>query len=44
MTADTVAQALELLPGLLEKGDTLLVKASHFMHFEQIVAALEEQK
>ena len=44
VTADTVAQALELLPGLLEKGDTLLVKASHFMHFEQIVAALEEQK
>lgn len=28
------------LPGLLEKGDNILVKASHGMHFEHIVNAL----
>ena len=28
------------LPGLLMKGDTVLVKASHFMHFEKVTEAL----
>ncbi len=32
------------LPEMLQKGDTLLVKASHFMHFEEIVALVEQQK
>ncbi len=32
------------LPCLLEKGDTILVKASHFMEFEKVVAALEKMK
>ena len=31
---------LEQLPGLLEPGDTVLVKASHFMQFEKVVEAL----
>ncbi len=35
-------EAMEKLPGLLEKGDTVLVKASHGMHFEKIVAVLKE--
>ena len=26
----------------IKKGDTLLVKASHFMQFEKVVAALQE--
>lgn len=30
------------LPSLLEKGDTVLVKASHFMHFEKVVSFLTE--
>lgn len=33
---------LAQLPSLVKKNDTILVKASHFMHFEKIVAALEE--
>ena len=36
----------ELLPVLLEKtapGDTVLVKASHFMHFEKIVEAFRKE-
>ncbi len=37
---DTVDALLEELPQLTEKGDTVLVKASHFMQFEKIVAAL----
>ncbi|MCC8106342.1 MAG: UDP-N-acetylmuramoyl-tripeptide--D-alanyl-D-alanine ligase [Clostridiales bacterium] len=32
---------LEQLPNLVRKGDTILVKASHFMHFEKVVAQLE---
>ena len=32
---------LEKLPELLIKGDSILVKASHFMQFEKIVKALE---
>ena len=32
---------LEKLPGLLQKGDTILVKASHFMEYGKIVEWLE---
>ena len=35
------AALLEALPDLLKKGDTILVKASHFMGFEEIVKTLE---
>ncbi|MCD8075413.1 MAG: UDP-N-acetylmuramoyl-tripeptide--D-alanyl-D-alanine ligase [Lachnospiraceae bacterium] len=35
---------LETLPSLVEKGDTILVKASHFMQFEKVVASLENEK
>lgn len=38
---DTLEELLEQLPQLVHKGDTLLVKASHFMKFEQIVKQLE---
>lgn len=34
-------ELLEKLPELLRKGDSILVKASHFMQFEKIVKALE---
>ncbi len=34
-------ELLEKLPKLLEKGDSILVKASHFMQFEKIVKALQ---
>lgn len=34
---------IDALPGLLKPGDTVLVKASHSMGFEKIVAALTEQ-
>ena len=37
---DTLDELLEKLPLLIQKGDTLLVKASHFMKFEQVVAKL----
>ena len=33
-------ELLEKLPKLLEKGDSILIKASHFMQFEKIVKAL----
>ncbi len=33
---------LKELSGYVEKGDTILVKASHFMRFEEVVAALQE--
>ncbi len=35
---------LEALPGLLKSGDTILVKASHFMEFPEIVEALKVMK
>ena len=38
---DTLDELLDQLPQLVHKGDTLLVKASHFMKFEQIVKQLE---
>ncbi len=33
---------IDALPTLLKKGDTVLVKASHSMHFEELVEALKE--
>ena len=35
-------EAMEMLPSLVKEGDTILVKASHGMHFEKIVAMLKE--
>ena len=32
----------EYLPNYLEQGDTVLVKASHFMHYEEIVEELQK--
>lgn len=39
---DTVEQAVEELDTILHKDDTVLVKASHSMHFEKIVESLKE--
>lgn len=33
---------LSNLPSYVQPGDTILVKASHFMHFEEVVAKLQE--
>ena len=33
---------MEELPSLLQKGDTVLIKASRFMHYEKIVEMLED--
>lgn len=38
----TKEKLLEELPELLNKGDSILVKASHFMQFDKIVKALED--
>ena len=38
---DTKEALMEQLPTLLKKGDSILVKASHFMQFENIVKALQ---
>lgn len=38
----TKEDAIQALPDLLKAGDTVLVKASHGMHFEKIVAVLKE--
>ncbi len=38
---DTVEQAIDLLQGRLQAEDVVLVKGSHGMHMERIVAALE---
>lgn len=35
-------ELLKALPELLHEGDTILVKASHFMHFEKVVDVLQE--
>ena len=37
---DTRKELLQALPRTIKKGDTILVKASHFMQFEEVVAAL----
>ena len=34
---ESVEKSIPAIDGLIEKGDTVLVKASHFMHFEKIV-------
>ena len=39
---DTKQELIEALPLLLSKGDSILVKASHFMEFEDLVAYLRE--
>ena len=33
----------KVLPSLIKDGDTILVKASHFMHFEEVVELLEKR-
>ena len=38
---DTNAQLISRLPELIEKGDTVLVKASHSMKFDEISDALK---
>ena len=38
----TLEALLTCLPSLIEEGDTALVKASHFMHFEKVVERLKE--
>ena len=35
-------ELLKALPELLHEGDTILVKASHFMHFEKVVDVLQK--
>ena len=37
----TKEELLDKLPELLNSGDSILIKASHFMQFEKIVAALQ---
>ena len=39
---DSVEQLKNAIPALINEGDTVLVKASHSMHFEEIVAFLKE--
>lgn len=39
---ETKEELLEALPGILNEGDTILVKASHGMHFEEVVQKLEK--
>ena len=38
----TMEALLTCLPSLIQSGDTVLVKASHFMHFEKVVKKLQE--
>ena len=40
---DTKAELIGALPLLLVKGDSILVKASHFMGFEELVEVLKIQ-
>lgn len=40
---DTKEELILKLPELLQKGDSILVKASHFMGFDKIVYVLEEK-
>ena len=39
---ESVAELMAALPEIIQKGDTVLVKASRGMHFEQIAEALKE--
>ncbi|HIS26649.1 MAG TPA: UDP-N-acetylmuramoyl-tripeptide--D-alanyl-D-alanine ligase [Candidatus Pullilachnospira intestinigallinarum] len=38
---ESLEELLNRLPGLVKEGDTILVKASHYMHFEKVVDALQ---
>ena len=38
---DSLQQLLGRLPEFVQEGDTVLVKASHFMHFEKVVEKLK---
>lgn len=38
---ERLEEIMEILPGLAEKGGTILVKASHFMEFHKVVHVLE---
>ena len=40
---ETKDELLQELDSILEPGDTILVKASHSMHFEELVAYLSQQ-
>ena len=40
----TLEEAIDSLQQCLKQGDTILVKASHFMHFEKIVEVLTKQE
>lgn len=40
---ESVEQVKSAIPALINEGDTVLVKASHSMHFEEIVDFLKEQ-
>ncbi|MCD7956069.1 MAG: UDP-N-acetylmuramoyl-tripeptide--D-alanyl-D-alanine ligase [Lachnospiraceae bacterium] len=44
VTLSDLSALLEQLQSLVKEGDTILVKASHFMHFEKVVAKLREMK
>lgn len=43
-TSESVEEAAEHLQEWIQTGDTVLVKASHFMHFEKIVDILTKNK
>lgn len=38
------ADLIDKLPGLLKKGDTVLIKASHFMEFTELVKVITDMK
>lgn len=38
----TKEELIAQLPDLLKQGDSILIKASHFMHFEKIIETLED--
>ncbi len=39
---DTLEELMEILPDIIQKGDTILIKASHFMNFPKIVERLQK--
>ena len=41
MTLSTKDEAIEALMNIRKEGDTILIKASHFMEFEKIVEAMK---
>ncbi len=42
MALPVEGRALVVLPSLIKEGDNVLVKASHFMHFEEIASELKK--